>query len=181
MIKALIEDGIVDAEVKTDHAAYLSQLTQAVNKVSWTQIKNATGLSTESFKPAAKTLAEAKRGVIIFGSGVTRGARGFETATNLMDLAVLAGKANREGCGVAPLTEENNEQGAVEMGAMPDWLPGLREAASSETRSQLGAIWREEIPHEAGATFLEMIERARREIKALILLARTRSGRFQLR
>jgi hypothetical protein len=45
MIKALIEDDDqlrIDAAVKTDHAAYLSQLTQAVGKVSWTQIKNAT-------------------------------------------------------------------------------------------------------------------------------------------
>ena len=177
MIKALIEDGIVDAAVKTDHPAYLSQVTQAVGKVSWNQIKSATGLSAESFKPAAKTLAEAKRGVILSGSGVTRGARGLETMANLLDLAILSGKANRDGCGLAALTEENNEQGAVEMGATPDWLPGLREVASPEASSQVAAIWREELPHEAGATFLEMIERARRgEIKALYVVGENPVG-----
>lgn len=177
MIKALIEDHLVDEAVKTAHAAYLSQLTQAVGRTSWNQIKDATGLSADSFKAAAKTLAQATRGVILFGSGVTRGTKGFETVTNLLDLAILAGKVNREGCGVAPLTEENNEQGAVEMGAVPGWLPGLREVASSEARSQVAAVWREEIPQEAGATFLEMIERARRgEIKALYLVGENPIG-----
>ncbi|HXC61422.1 MAG TPA: molybdopterin-dependent oxidoreductase, partial [Nitrospiria bacterium] len=48
---------------------------------------------------------------------------------------------------------------------------------SSEARSQVGAVWREELPQEAGATFLEMIERARRgEIKALYLIGENPIG-----
>jgi len=117
------------------------------------------------------TFAQASRGVILFGSGVTRAARGSETVADLLDLAILSGKINREGCGVAPLTDENNEQGAVEMGAVPSWLPGLRDVSSADARSQVSAVWREEIPHEAGADYLEMIERARRgEIKALYIV-----------
>jgi formate dehydrogenase (NADP+) alpha subunit len=177
MVKALIENHLVDEAIKAANPGYLAKLTQAVGRTSWNQIKDATGLSTDAFKSAANTLAQATRGVILFGLGVTRAARGFETVTNLLDLAILTGKVNREGCGVAPLTEENNEQGAVEMGAVPGWLPGLREVASPEARSQVSAIWREEIPQEAGANFLEMIERARRgEIKALYLVGENPVG-----
>ena len=39
-----------------------------------------------------------------------------------MDLAWITGKLGRPGCGVNTVTEEVNEQGAVDMGAAPEFF-----------------------------------------------------------
>ena len=66
--------------------------------------------------------------VVVVGADVLRDQGGPAVTANLLDLLIVMGKLSKPGCGLAPLAEENNEQGAVEMGAVAELLPGAIEA-----------------------------------------------------
>ena len=61
-------------------------------------------------------MAEAPRSIILCAEGIVRRPNGYQNVLKLIDLAWITGKLGLPGCGVNTLTEEPNEQGAVDMG-----------------------------------------------------------------
>jgi len=98
--------------------------------------------------------------VIIVGQDLLQATGGYHAMVNVMDLLLLLGKLTQPGSGVAPLTEENNEQGAVEMGATADYLPGATGLENPPARDRLAATWKESVPTAPGMRLLGMIEAA---------------------
>jgi formate dehydrogenase alpha subunit len=181
LIKAVIEEGGVDPELKKKAPAYLDRIRQAVGRLKVSNLEAATGLSYDEIKKAAKTWSEAGKGIILFGEGIIRSQDGYAAALNLADLAILTGKFIKEGCGLAPLCEENNEQGAIEMGALPEFLPGLRNVNDPKGRSEVVQLWREDLPADPGATLMEQLNLVRQgRIRTLYLVGENPVGTLPL-
>jgi formate dehydrogenase alpha subunit len=91
---------------------------------------------------------------------------------HLIDLAWVTGKLGRKGCGINTYTEEANEQGAVDMGVAPEFLPGPVAFTDSQARETFGRVWGNNLPDSArGANLMEILDRCRTgEIKALYLV-----------
>ncbi len=177
LIKAVIEDGLVDQALALQAPAYVSAIAQAVQHLSWPDLEAATGATQAALRDAARVLAQAGRLVVLLGPGGLRNPGGYNTAVNLLDLLLLTGHHGRPGCGFAPLAEENNDQGAVEMGAVVEFLPGPVEVMDRAARERLANLWKEELPQGAGATLLEMIEHARAgRLKALFIVGENPVG-----
>ena len=99
------------------------------------------------------------------------------SVVNLLDLLLLSGKLTAPGCGFAPLAEENNDQGAVEMGAVAELLPGALNLTDQDARAQMTRAWKEELPLAPGATLIEMIDRAQAGIiKGLFVIGENPVG-----
>ena len=81
-------------------------------------------MAAEDVRRAARVFGGAARAAIIYGGGVTRSTRGTETVKALANLALLTGNVERKGTGLYALQARNNAQGACDMGAVPDLLPG---------------------------------------------------------
>ncbi len=82
-------------------------------------------------------------------------------ADALVNLALLCGQIGRTGAGVYPLVAETNEQGMIDVGAVPDRLPGQRSISDVEARQALADLWGRPVPSEPGLTGSEMLARAR--------------------
>jgi formate dehydrogenase alpha subunit len=160
-IKAVVEDAHVDPELIRHAPGYVKAITEAVRALSWSSLEQATGTAHGVFSDAARTLAGSNRAVIIVGQGVLRHPGAPGVVTNLLDLLLLTGRHGRAGCGVAPLAEENNDQGAIEMGAMAEFLPGPAPLDDRRTRECLAGVWKEELPQGSGRTLMEILEEAR--------------------
>src|SRR2546427_735994 len=102
--------------------------------------------------------ARAPRAVILVGQGVLRTPGSTGILTNLLDLLLLTGQHGRPGCGLGPLAEENNDQGAVEMGAAAEYLPGPFDQNDQTARARLAGFWKEELPKGPGKTLMEILE-----------------------
>jgi formate dehydrogenase alpha subunit len=177
LIKAVIEDGHVDQELARQAPAYVSAIAQAVQRLSWAELETSTGSTQAAVRDAARVLARAGRLVVLIGPGVLRNPGGYNTAANLLDLLLLTGHHGRPGCGLAPLAEENNDQGAVEMGAVAEFLPGPVDLADRTARERFANLWKEELPKGPGATLMEMIEDARAgRLKALFVVGENPVG-----
>jgi formate dehydrogenase alpha subunit len=177
MIKIIIEKSLVDPEFAERHPGAAEALRKATEGLSIEEIGRATGLSIEKLSEAAEMLVRAPREAILFGEGILSRSNGSRGVEALIDLAMVSGVFRKEGSGLHPISEENNEQGTVDMGGVAEFLPGQRSASDPAARSHFASLWREELPAAEGARLPEIIERARRgEIKALYLVGENPLG-----
>lgn len=177
LLKAVVDGRHVEQSLQNRSTAYVSALSDALGKLSWTDIEAATGTTRDSFIEMATAIAQGRRVVVLAGQDLLRSAGGYGACLNLLDLLLLTGKLAEPGCGFAPLAEENNDQGAVEMGALAELLPGAKDVAVAGERSPLARAWKAELPSAAGATLNEMIEKARAgELKAMVVVGENPVG-----
>ena len=177
LIKAVLEQGLVDTAVRQQAPAFVERLTAAVRELPWESLEAATGQTRSQWIASAQTMAAAKRLVILMGNGILRHPQGQHIATNLLDLLILLGKIDKPGCGLGPLAEENNDQGAVEMGAVGEFLPGPSPLNDQPSRDRIAALWREELPRTAGATLIDMLTGADKgTLKALFVVGENPVG-----
>ena len=98
--------------------------------------------------------------MILAGQLLLRSEHGYRGCVTLLDLLLLIGKLDGPGCGFAPLAEENNDQGAVEMGTVAEYLPGARPLADDADRERIATQWKGKLPTDKGASLIEMLARA---------------------
>jgi NADH-quinone oxidoreductase chain G len=176
-IKALVEGDLIDADLLLEAGPYKQALAAALRQVSWDEIERATGQSRAVLSETAKTLAQADRLVILVGADVLRHQRAQAVVTNLLDLLILTGKLQKPGCGLGALAEESNDQGAVEMGVAPEFWPGVNDLADRGARERLSQLWREDLPHQSGASLVEMLDLADKgRLKAMFVVGENPVG-----
>ena len=74
---------------------------------------------------------------------MTEHLHGTDGVRTLSNLALLRGAVGPgSGGGVNPLRGQNNVQGASDMGALPDLLPGYQKVTDPAARSRFAAAWR---------------------------------------
>ncbi|ACX51328.1 formate dehydrogenase, alpha subunit [Ammonifex degensii KC4] len=130
-----------------------------------------TGVPEELIIEVARHYARAKNAVIIYTMGITQHTCGTNNVYAIANLALLCGHVGRRGSGVLPLRGQNNVQGACDMGALPDYLPGYQAVTDPSVRAKFAAAWGVEIPDHPGLTATEMFEAAAEgRIKALYIV-----------
>ena len=172
LVKAAIELDLVDEEVTKKHPQAFAALKAAVSHVSLEQVAAQTSMSVQGLKDAVAVFAEAPRAIILCAEGIVRQADGHRNILKLIDLAWITGKLGRPGCGVNTLTEEPNEQGAVDMGAAPEFLPGQTRFDDQAARDRFAKAWDITLPAaDSGAHLMEILNRCRSgRIRALYVI-----------
>src|SRR5437660_13523 len=172
LVKAAVEEDLVDEAATTAAPEAFAALKAAVAGLSWEVLTARTGTSREVVIEAVRLYAEVPKAVILCAEGVTRQVEGYASVLNLVDLAWVTGKLTRPGCGVSALPEEANEQGAVDMGVAPELLPGQALYGDEEARGKFATAWRCSLPPpDPSATLMEILKRCRDGgIKALYLV-----------
>jgi formate dehydrogenase alpha subunit len=177
LVAAAIEEDLVDAEVVGKHPAAFAALKQAVAAVSLQSLATAVGVSVAQLKEVAALFAEASRSVVVCGEGVVRRSGGYRHVLALVDLLWVTGKLGRPGCGLNTVVEEANEQGAVDMGVAPEFLPGQAGYDDENARVRFTKAWEVTLPTGIGAGLMEILKKCRRgEIKALYLVGENPLG-----
>jgi NADH-quinone oxidoreductase chain G len=177
LLKALVDGRHVTPSAQQQFSDYVGAISQALGRVSWSDIEASTGTSRETFDRMAGGLAKGRCVVVLAGQELLRSIGGYGSCLLLLDLLLLTGKLSEPGCGFGPLAEENNDQGAIEMGAMGEYLPGGLEVSNIEARAKMGRAWKAELPPAAGSSLMEMIEGARSGIlKGMIIVGENPVG-----
>ena len=172
LVKSVLEQDLVDEEATSKHPQAFTALKQAASRVPIDVIAAHTGVPVEQIHQAAAIFAEAPRAIILCGEGIVRRTGGYRHVLNLVDLAWITGKLGRPGCGVNTITEEPNEQGAADMGALPECFPGQARFDDAGAREKFEKAWGAALPAAgSGASLMEMLKRCRSgHIKALYVI-----------
>jgi formate dehydrogenase major subunit len=161
LARVMIEEGWIDNEFLDARADGLDELRDLVAGFPLERVAEISGVSTGALREAARIYGTAKAPSIIYGLGVTEHAHGTDGVRALANLAILRGAVGTDrGGGVNPLRGQNNVQGASDMGALPDLLPGYQKVTDPEVRARFAAAWGTDIPAQPGLRIPQMFDAA---------------------
>ena len=172
LVKSVLEQDLIDPDLVSQAPEALAALKAAAAAVSLETVARETGISIEMIQEVARVFAEAPRSIIVCGEGIVRQHNGYDNTLSLIDLAWVTGKLNKPGCGINTFTEEGNEQGAVDMGVAPEFLPGPVAYEHAAAQQKFSEAWGAALPDtQAGKSLIEILEDCRAgKIKALYVV-----------
>ncbi|HEY5975861.1 MAG TPA: molybdopterin-dependent oxidoreductase [Geobacteraceae bacterium] len=134
--KVIIDENLIVAEAAA--APGLAELKSTLAATTLEQASAACGITVETIATLAKEYVAAEKALILLPLGLAYPGHGKELAQALINLAVLAGKLGKAGCGVLIMGEKNNSQGAADLGIYP--TGGGRNAAAILDGCTSGAV-----------------------------------------
>jgi formate dehydrogenase major subunit len=161
LARVLLDGGHVDHDFLARRATGLDDLTTVLRDYPPERVAELSGVPAEAIGIAGRLFGRAQRPAIVYGLGVTEHAHGTDGVRTLANLAILRGAVGTPGCcGVLPLRGQNNVQGASDMGALPDLLPGYQPVTDAAVREEFARTWRTTLPARPGLRIPQMFDAA---------------------
>jgi formate dehydrogenase alpha subunit len=176
MAKVIIDEGLHDAEISEETIGF-KEFTNSLGAYTTAYVEKATGVPYADIVKTARQYATGGKAAIVYGNGITQYAYGTDAVKALANLALLNGSRSKGTC-IYPLQKENNAQGACDMGALPDYLPGYQRVADLRSRRTFEDYWGT-VPAAAGLTAFEMIKGAKAgSIKGMYIVGENPAASF---
>ena len=171
LAKVIIDEDLMDDEFVTRKTDNFEALIKALERYSLQYAEAITGIPGEEIQAVARLYAAASQSAIVYGSGITQYKSGTDSVKALANLAILTGNIGHMGSGLYALQRENNSQGACDMGAIPNYLPGYQSVADAQARRRFEECWGVSLPGDRGLTAVEFIEQAKEgKIKGMYIV-----------
>jgi formate dehydrogenase major subunit len=155
----LLAEGLTDEAFLRERATGLPELSELLVDYPPDRVADITGVPAEDLVAAARLYGSAEHPAIVYGLGVTEHLHGTD---GVRSLAILRGAVGTDrGHGVNPLRGQNNVQGASDMGALPDLLPGYGKVTDSSARARAEDVWGAPVPQRPGLRIPDMFAAAR--------------------
>jgi len=112
--KSIIDQKLADASAVSIPG--YAELVKALADFTPEKVAAVSGLTAENINKLAADYSAADKALILFPVGLGYAGHAADLAIAVANLAIIAGKLGKDGCGVLCLSEKNNSQGAVDMG-----------------------------------------------------------------
>jgi formate dehydrogenase alpha subunit len=123
------------------------------------KVSGITGLAKDTIQATADVL-KGKKVAIVIGHGILQQKNAMHTLGAILNLSLMTGSLGSTGAGVYVLAKENNQAGAMDMGASPDLLPGRQSLGDDMARKKWEKSWQTNLSPDAGLNMDRMIEAA---------------------
>jgi formate dehydrogenase alpha subunit len=166
----LHETSDYDSEFIDRYAEGFSLFTYALSSLDMDKVCRMTGLQMQQLKAMAELLKE-KRITFVIGHGILQQRYSVHTLGAILNLSLLSGSLGKPGAGIYILARENNQNGAMDMGTVPDLLPGRMPLAEDSNRNTWEKNWGVKISPDPGLNMCRVIEAAESgQLKALYIM-----------
>jgi NADH-quinone oxidoreductase subunit G len=115
MIQAIIKEGLEDKGFIEEKVEGITELKEKISAFQ-PEVSGVAETNRTEVEKAARIYAQAKRAMILIGSGLWSHLDPKEIAMASSNLGLITGHIGRESCGIVILLEKCNSQGAVDMG-----------------------------------------------------------------
>lgn len=158
MIHVIIDEQLYDQAFIVKHTKEFESLKEKVKMYTPEYAASITGLQAQDIIDTAREYATTDKAMIAYTLGITEHHCGVNNVFDIGNLALLTGHIGREGCGIMPLRGQNNVQGAGDMGALPNQLPG-GSITDNEYRARFEKGWKVKINSVVGDTQTRTFEK----------------------
>jgi formate dehydrogenase alpha subunit len=160
MMKVIVDEGLLDSSFVEERCENFDEFKESLSNFDLKSAEKITGVPAEKIAEAARLYATSGPAVILYAMGITQHTHGTDNVLAVADLAMLTGNVGKLGSGVNPLRGQNNVQGACDMGALPNVLPGYQQVVSEEIREKFEKAWNTRLDGRVGLTVVEMLNAA---------------------
>jgi formate dehydrogenase alpha subunit len=171
MAYVILEEGLWDRVFVEERTEGLDAMQEAVRRYPPEVAASIAGIDSDLLRRAARLYATRRPASIYYTMGVTQHTSGHQTVLALANLALLTGNLGKPGAGINPLRGQNNVQGACDMGALPNALPGYQSPEDAQVRAKFESAWGRAIPKRPGLMLTQIFGReGRGAIRGLYLV-----------
>jgi assimilatory nitrate reductase catalytic subunit len=141
MLHIAIAEGLTDEEYIAARTSGFEQ-ARLLAAAYWPQrVERITGVTVAEQQAAVRLLARAQRAVVLTARGAEQHAKGVDTVSAFINLALALGLPGTPGSGYGCLTGQGNGQGGREHGQKADQLPGYRRIDDPAARAHVARVW----------------------------------------
>jgi len=171
LLRAVIDSGLASNDYVISHCDGWDEMYASLKPFTLEAVAAETGVAVEEIERAASLYATGGPAVALFGlEGAAEGTLMSATKA-IANLALVTGNVGVPNAGVMPLYQGANEQGAYDMGAVPNALPGHETIGNLASMTRFRDLWNAPVPTTPGLGSGEMFAGARDgRIKAMVLL-----------
>ena len=138
IIRSIIDQSLENHDFSSKSCENFDEFRSSVWDFDLSRVSKETGVSQEEIQDLAKTISESTATSFLYSLDTISSEIKESTSTAIIDLALLTGNVENPGSGIYPLFTGPNEQGARDMGCVPNFGPGYSHI--SETGIGLGEL-----------------------------------------
>lgn len=170
LMHIILKNKLHDKKFVAERTEDFDELKTLVENYPPQRVAEITGIPVHQLEQAARMYAAPGRHAIFHGMGITHYATGTDRVKSIANLAMLCGKVGVEGGGCNPLRGQNNVQGACDMGALFNTLPGYGGLNNDELFDRYEQLWKVKLPRRPGKPATEVWENIMKgDIRALYI------------
>lgn len=170
LMQIILEEELWDRKFVEERTEDFDYLVNIIKKYPPAKVAEITGITEDQLRQVARMYAAPGRHAIYHGMGITHYVTGTDRVKSIANLAMLCGKVGVEGGGCNPLRGQNNVQGACDMGALFNTLPGYGGLSNDELFDRYEEVWKIKLPRRPGKPATEVWENVLKgEIRGLYI------------
>ena len=159
-MKSVIDQGFQKDDWLAENCESPATLQYALSALDLDEIAKTTQVDAADIAEAARLYGEAETGALVYALDNIQRNMGRDCVLSLVNLALVTGNVGKPGAGIYPMRPGANEQGAWDVGCVPDRLPGYRFVSNPEDRQALEALWDTSISDIPGLGLTHIIDAA---------------------
>ncbi|MCJ7828808.1 MAG: formate dehydrogenase subunit alpha [Dehalococcoidia bacterium] len=160
MMRVILDEGLADSSFVSECCDNFDAFKESLKNFDLDFVVKVTGVPRNAIAEAARLYSTSKPATIIYGLGITQHSHGTNNVLALANLAMLTGNIGKPSTGVNPLREQNNIQGACDMGALPNVYAGYQRVDNPDILKKFEIAWRSDLSPTPGLTLTEMLDAA---------------------
>ena len=161
LLKSVIDQGFQKDDWLAENCESPATLQYALSALDLDEVSKATQVAVGDIAEAARLYGEADASALVYALDNIQPRLARDCVLSLVNLALMTGNLGKPGAGIYPMRPGANEQGAWDVGCVPDRLPGYRRVSNSEDRQAVEAIWDSSIPETPGLGLAQILQGAR--------------------
>ena len=151
MIRAIWDQSLDDHDYLSSFVEDVQAFRNSIiQEFDLARVERLTGVAQDEIRAAAMSFAEEKPGAILYGLETVPADLHEACSKALVNLALVTGNVGRASSGLYPLRTGANDQGALDVGCVPDFLPGQRPVEREQNRGRFTRAWSSDVPDTAG-------------------------------
>lgn len=160
LLHVILKEELENKEFIQQRTENINMLKQVVTQYTPERVEEITGVPQEDIIKAARIYANTKKGMIVYGLGMTEHKAGSHGVMSLANLALITGNIGRPNTGINPLRGQNNVQGSCDMGALPDVYPCYQKVDDPVAHKKFSEAWSCRLPVKPGLKEPQMYREA---------------------
>ncbi len=152
----MILNQIIDQKLYRIEENKISELKDWVKEYDLDKVSDITGIPTEKIKTVAKVISQKESFIFLLGREIILHHQTQDVVDSINNLILVLGNGRKGSLNL--LWEYNNSCGALDMGVLPDRLPGYLPVNDLESKKRFENFWKEKLSEKPGKSFNKMLE-----------------------